>query len=166
MQATILYEQYPVNRQASTMWHDTDTVCGDFSNIHQYTMQVIMNNNQTFIALLPSTDLLINNNCSEVVAYTANLLPQGGPAKWSYKKPSIFAVHSPEPKFGSNSGSGSCPDLGSSSKSDSRSDSRSSFESDFGFNAGSDSRSGFDSNSGFSSIPHPHHLQMHLKNST
>ena len=96
-QAAILYEQYPVNSHASTMWNDT--IYGNFSNVNQYTMQVIMNNNgDAFIALLPSTDLLINNTNSEVVAYTANLVPQGGPAKWSYSKPSIFAVHSLQPE--------------------------------------------------------------------
>ena len=57
-------------------------------------MQVIMNNDsEVFIALLPSTDLLINNNGSKVVVYTADLMPQGGPIKWSYSKFFIFAVH-------------------------------------------------------------------------
>ena len=109
-QATILYEQYPVNNHASTMWNET--VYGNFSNVNQYTMQVIMNSNgEAFIALLSSTDLLINNNCSEVVVYTADLMPQGGPAKWRYSKPSIFAVHSSEfgSKFGSDSLSHSGP---------------------------------------------------------
>ena len=112
-QATILYEQYPVNNHASAMWNET--VYGNFSNVNQYTMQVIMNNNsEAFIALLPSTDLLINNNCSEVVVYTADLMPQGGPAKWSYSQPPIFAVHSSKSEYGSGSGSESCldPDSG------------------------------------------------------
>ena len=102
-QTTILYEQYPVNsNHTSEMW--SDSICGDFSNANQYTMQVVMkNNDETFIALLPSTDLLINNNDSEVVAYTANLMPQGGPAKWRYSKPSIFAVHALKPKPESSS---------------------------------------------------------------
>ena len=105
-QAAILYEEYPVNNPTSAMWNET--VYGHFSNVNQYTMQVIMNNNsEAFIALLPSTDLLINNNCSEVVAYTAHLMPQGGPAKWSYSTPSIFAVHSSSYESGSGSGSGS-----------------------------------------------------------
>ena len=99
-QAAILYEKYPINNHASTMWNET--VYGHFFNASQYTMQVIMNNHgEAFIALLPSTDLLIKNNDSEVVAYTADLMPQGGPAKWSYSTPSIFAVHSSE--FGSES---------------------------------------------------------------
>ena len=99
-QTAILYEKYPINNHASTMWNET--VYGHFFNASQYTMQVIMNSHgEAFIALLPSTDLLINNNDSEVVAYTADLMPQGGPAKWSYSTPSIFAVHSSE--FGSES---------------------------------------------------------------
>ena len=105
-QTAILYEQYPVHNHTSAMWNET--IYGHFSNVNQYTMQVIMNNNsEAFIALLPSTDLLINNNCSEVVAYTAHLMPQGGPAKWSYSTPSIFAVHSSSYESGSGSGSGS-----------------------------------------------------------
>ena len=93
-QTSILYEQYPVNsNHTPEMW--SDSICGNFFNVNQYTMQVVMkNNDHAFIALLPSTELLINNNGSEVVAYTAHLLPQGGPAKWSYRKPLIFAVHS------------------------------------------------------------------------
>ena len=107
-QTTILYEQYPVNNHTSQIWNDT--VYGNFSNVNQYTMQVIMNSyGEAFIALLPSTDLLINNNCSEVVAYTAHLMPQGGPAKWSYNTPSIFAVHSPKSEYDSGSRSGLGP---------------------------------------------------------
>ena len=103
-QAIILYEQYPSNHHTSNMWNDT--VYSHVFNVNQYTMQVIMNSNdEAFIALLPSTDLLINNNGSEIVAYTAHLLPQGGPAKWSYKKPSIHAVHSLKPEPESKSGS-------------------------------------------------------------
>ena len=121
-QTTILYEQYPTNHHASEMWNDT--VYGNFFNVNQYTMQVIMNNNGgAFIALLPSTDLLINNNGSDVVAYTANLLPQGGPAKWSYKKPAIFAVHFPQFAFGLGLDSGSEFHSGSGSNSGSSSDS-------------------------------------------
>ena len=115
-QAAILYEKYPAHNHASAMWNET--VYGNFSNVSQYTMQVIMNSHgEAFIALLLSTDLLINNNCSEVVAYTADLMPHGGPTKWNYSKPSIFAVHSSESNSGSNSGPESClgPDSGSGS---------------------------------------------------
>ena len=111
----ILYEQYPVHNPTSAMWNET--VYGNFSNANQYTMQVIMNRHgEAFIALLPSTDLLINNNCSEVVAYTAHLMPQGGPAKWSYSTPSIFTVHFFESSSESRSGPESCLDPASEPK--------------------------------------------------
>ena len=88
--STILYEHYPSDGTPA-VWNET--IQGNFSNLNQYAMYISPNTTATIIGLLPSTEILVDrDSMTDPMAYTVDIMSQGGPAQWRHEKLPIFAV--------------------------------------------------------------------------